>query len=229
MNFFRYLCDNVKCDPCQEDIDGLSPIHYAVLEGKDIYFILSTLIEPTNTYSDINCIKFVYEMRFKIYFIGHEEVVRYLMQSRGNENVKVVYVDKRHGASLLHWACLTPHVDLIAYLVGTIFIDVDFKAADGSTPLAWACLGGSLRVLKYIISQGATVRPKLPKKVTPLHLACLSGSISKAIYLMEDLLQPIAVKDEAGNTPFDVAVGACKEYLIERKKKGFLSGADLTE
>ncbi len=110
-----------------------------------------------------------------------------------------------------------------------MFLDVDFKAADGSTPLAWACLGGSLRVLKYIISQGAAMKPKLPKKVTPLHLACISGSIAKVAYLMEELFQSIAVEDEDGKTPFDVAVGACKDYLIERKKQGFLSGSQLTE
>ncbi len=84
-------------------------------------------------------------------------------------------------------------------------------------------MGGSLEVLKFMSSRGAKLSGKFPKKMTLLHAAALSGSITKMTYLMEELKFSITARDEEGNSPFDLAVGACKEYLTERKNRGFLS------
>jgi len=80
------------------------------------------------------------------------------------------------------------------------------------TPLHYACQEGHLKVVKYLVEQGADVNSIastgwwFDSGMTPLHMACNGGALNVVKYLVDERRVKVNVKDYYGNTPLHYAL-----------------------
>ncbi|RYY81720.1 ankyrin repeat domain-containing protein [archaeon] len=122
---------------------------------------------------------------------GYVEVVVYFLEVCPTP-LSLHYRDPLYGASLLHWACLSPSISLITYLLFKQNLSVDVECGggnshgDSSTPLLWAAYASTVEVVRFLIEQcGANRFAKNSLNQTCLHMATLSGCALKTEYLMD--------------------------------------------
>ena len=72
------------------------------------------------------------------------------------------------------FAAKSGDVETVEYLLTGLGMKVDKKDSVGKLPLHWACYGGSLEVVQFLIKRGAKVHDK--KGLPPLHIAASWGS-----------------------------------------------------
>lgn len=161
---------------------------------------------------------------------GCLQVVEYLLE-KAPQRTDPHFVDPVFGATLLHWACLSSAPALVEYLLTAYNLGLETTAEeDGCTCLQWACYGGTLPVMKYLIeSCHANAKCESPSGMTCMHMVTLSGNVEKTQYLIETVGLNSTTKNEQGQSPFDIATGACVGYLKLRKAQGFLSGSVVSQ
>lgn len=157
---------------------------------------------------------------------GCQEVVEYFME-QAPVKVPVTFIDPEYGASLLHWSALHYDPIVIEYFLTKHKMNVETKAtSDNSTCLLWASFGSSLTMVRHLIeSSAANFTATDASNSTCLHMATLSGSVDKSLYFLENVRLNITDKNNDHVTPFDIAKGECRNFLLERKAKGFVTGS----
>jgi ankyrin repeat protein len=72
------------------------------------------------------------------------------------------------------FAAKSGDVETVEYLLTGLGMKVDKKDSVGKLPIHWACYGGSVEVVQFLIKRGAKVHDK--KGLPPLHIAASWGS-----------------------------------------------------
>lgn len=85
---------------------------------------------------------------------------------------------KKNGMTPLHVAAERNHVDICAYLVKVLSIDIHVRSDSGSTPLHLACLTRSEGVIDCLLEMGACVDTVDDQGWTPISVTAQSGSPS---------------------------------------------------
>lgn len=233
LHIFHELAVQGGLVPMSLDYEGSTPMHYACQRGH--LSIVRYLAEDHGFGAEDPNSRGITPIQYALRG-GYLDIVEYFMEN-APRLTSPSYEDGVCGASLLHWACLSASLPLIYYLLFKQNISIqNIASVDGSTPLLWACFAGSKDVVKFLIEQGNAPYDPNPndrnvKRVinsagqTCLHMATLSGDADKTTYLMDTVGLKITDKDKDHKTPFDLAEGAAKQLLKERKDKGFVTGS----
>ena len=86
-------------------------------------------------------------------------------------------------------------------------VNDDFLDFFGTTPLHWACWGGHLNVVEYLLTfHDANVEAADTGGQTPLHVACYHGRLSVVRYLLTHHGANLEASDDNGWTPLHLAI-----------------------
>src|SRR6476620_4679866 len=108
------------------------------------------------------------------------------------------------GATALHDAVWTGHVDLVRLLLDH-GADPNIPHAEGlSTPLHYAAIKGNAPIASMLIQHGADVKVADRAGSTALHLAAARGYVD-VVRLLIERKAPLDRKDRSGSTPLDAA------------------------
>jgi len=83
------------------------------------------------------------------------------------------------------------------------------KGADANkgaySPLSITCsIGKEIKIVRYLVENGATINVKESYNKTPLHFACIGGNLNLVKYLVENEAEINAVSEDEG-TPLNLA------------------------
>lgn len=208
-------------------------------------------------------------LRFPLNFVRDVETAKYLVSKGVNMEMMKVIANMFHSLESVELAeyyvslgfdpkkCsgrdLSPFSTVRSLEMAVFFIkngcDVNQESMDGYTPLHNACLVGDIKLVKYLISQGAKIKDSMimdtknheilkllidggadvnalkgKDKMSALHEACGYRNLTKVKFLVEHGAD-LKVKDRLGRTPLFYAVRMGQkelvDYLIEK-------GADFT-
>ena len=91
-----------------------------------------------------------------------------------------IYQCTNYKNNILHLACHLARRDrslqLVKYLIKRFPLLQRIRGANGMTELHFAVLGGSIKLLNYLINTGYDIYDKASKEYTVLHIACLEGN-----------------------------------------------------
>ncbi len=169
--------------------------------------------------------------------MGHMNILKFLIKKGANRTYKTFL-----GFTPLHEAAGNGHLDIVKYLMSTgvsvdgkstswyswitfpfITLETDFATAYlpgwqmpiHRTPLHHACLRGHLKVVLFLIKEGANIGEKDFFKRTPLHFASFGGHLEIA-HLLIDEGAYVHAKDKDGNTPLDAAKSDPMKTLLQK-------------
>ncbi|KAL1547163.1 ankyrin repeat domain-containing protein 17-like isoform X1 [Salvia divinorum] len=132
-----------------------------------------------------------------------------------------VYSDFSAGRNALHHAAHLGHFDVCKFLIQTVHVYIDALTHNMDTPLLEAAKEGHVKIVEYLIRQGAGVREANLEGATALHYAILNGN--------KELMELVVAKgirvdsDSRDGTPLQMAayrgdVGVVK-FLLSRDAK----------
>lgn len=118
------------------------------------------------------------------------------------------------GMTALHQACLGGELRAVAYLLDA-GADIEAQNLAGQTPLHVACQFDNARLAELLLSRGADLMALDEDGRTPSHTACLNGRDSLLPLLSCAGVDFFSVKDDHGQTCFDLSLGAdCADAAI---------------
>jgi ankyrin repeat protein len=134
---------------------------------------------------------------------GHVEVARALVVGGADMASKDV-----HGVNSLMLASLFGHLQVITFLVESYDTTADTAVdlleipaqADKKTALMFACEGGHLESVKYLVGKGASTERSDAKGETPLIAASAEGHLSVVQYLVEEVCVNVNTTDSDGDS-----------------------------
>lgn len=94
---------------------------------------------------------------------------------------------------------------------------VNARDGNGATPVAWAVRLGDIRILKFLIANGADVNIANFKRQTPLHLACMDADRKPHAEIARLLIEAganVNAQDEELNTPLMIATRRGAESTV---------------
>ena len=239
LHVVQYLVNELDCDPaCRMTLySGDTPLHYACNGGhlnvakyliENQWLIPSIINKIGQTSLHAACLN------------GHLHIVKYLIEDCKCDPGCI----DNDGSTPLHYASGRGHLEVVKYLIeeqqaykkenskmrlsllAKYFIKEEKCTLTcttnngGQTPLHFACDGGHLHVVKYLI-EDCHMEPSISdtNSWTPLHAACLNGHLSIATYLIEEKQCSPVCHSSNGTTPLHAS---CQEghldvvkYLIE--------------
>ena len=196
----KYLTEENRLNPLQEDKDGKNAIYYAAKGGQLAvlkYFIKDQGHNPGSASSTRRLAGWTPLHVAARY--NHLELVRYLV---AEEKVDPM-CQTDNGDTPLHKACYSDNnMDVVIYLVNAMSQHLPLKdvvrcqGKDGKTPLHTAALYGQLKLVKYFISEfncdpnivstGEHRRPTGGGGRIALHATVQGGHLHVAKFLIED-------------------------------------------
>lgn len=120
----------------------------------------------------------------------------------------------QNGYTILHYAAMYGHIDHIKLILETNKHLLDKANSQGATPLIVAIQNRQLRLVGYLLDQGAKINTKLRDGYTILHTSAHTGDVDIFKLVMQKmvsvlnkdgLLKLLDSKTEAGITPLMVA------------------------
>ena len=100
-------------------------------------------------------------------------------------------------------------VDLLDKKRGELRADVNFKGENDWNPLHFVCLNSNVRLLNFLIYNGANVDSETTLKFTPLIIACQKG-FEETAHILISSGSDINSRDIYNNTPLHY----CSQYGI---------------
>ncbi|KAI1708837.1 ankyrin repeats (3 copies) domain-containing protein [Ditylenchus destructor] len=147
------LLDDGGADPSLADDEGNTSLHFAAKTGHSgvIDYLLKKSKDPheivlkTNIYGDTPIHSACYT--------GRVEAVKHLLSVAGSS---ILTMENLFSETPLLAACTAGRsLELVAFLLRQPGIDPNFQAQDGHTALHSACYHGHLRVVQYLLDNGA--------------------------------------------------------------------------
>ncbi len=164
----EYLVGLNTLDLEAQSIVGVTPLSCAVWFGH------------------IEVVKFLLEKGASVHVKEQSENSPFLMAAREGqlEVVKVLaqYCDVRvvvcnEKLTALHYAARYGHLQLVKYLVGLNKFDLETQSINGRTPLVWACDGGHIEVVKFLLEKDAKIDVRDQDGISPLLRAAGKGQL----------------------------------------------------
>ena len=135
---------------------------------------------------------------------GHLELVKYLMEVGADTGAE----------DLLHQACNTGYYNLtlIEYLAEENPMSIQYKDAQGRTPIFNVCANSHLSILKYLIEEGADPQVRDIRGQGLLHVACKNVQIEVIEALLSTFALDPNVEDNGGNTSLHALAKGAKTF-----------------
>jgi ankyrin repeat protein len=143
-----------------------------------------------------------------------------------HNGVPLELIKNGSGYTVLHYACMSNHIEIVKYLIVECQINVNAQATKNHelTALHCACKRGNdhLPMIQYLCKQGhADIYIPDGCGAHVLHMACIHGHMDIVKYLIEDCHMNIYTQDNDGSTALHYASqSGCIEvikYLIEEQ------------
>lgn len=139
---------------------------------------------------------------------GHKEVVRFLLQSGADKELKT-----RMGRTPLH--CAASHgMYWTALELMKHGADIEAHCAHGNRPLHLAAGGGKVDIISLLLSSGADIEAKNNSGDHPLHAAASNENLEAVKVLLVNGAD-IEAKNNVGDRPLHVAVDGQKKPNVE--------------
>ena len=121
----------------------------------------------------------------------------------------------KNGNSVLHFAAIGSSRNLSALLskISSTTV-INRRNYNGETPLHWACLRGSLKIVRILLQNGADINAKDKDFNTPLHFAAEGGKKSIVKFLLS-CTNTIEFKNNQRKTPLHVACDNFQQGIIK--------------
>ncbi|OUC49840.1 ankyrin repeat protein [Trichinella nativa] len=171
VNRFKSVLENLNLNVNSISWRKMSLLHIAVLCEK--FEIVKSLLEKEADVHQIDWASFT-PLHLASYFgfteiekstvfhycaqFGHLEIMKLLLDDIQRYDIisACVHEGNLYGDTPLHNACTAgKSVDLIGYLLKQPGVNVNCQGRDGHTPLHSACYNGHLKVVKFLLDQGA--------------------------------------------------------------------------
>ena len=181
------------------DDRGLTPLHYAVMEGQ--YDIVKFLIAKG---ADVN-VKDIWPFGTPLHCAvenGHKEIVELLAAAGADVNATK---GRPAGDAPLHSAVKGGHSDIIVILASH-GADLNVKDNSGQTPLDIAIDQKRKDIIELLLAKGA--------EVPSIHTAARTGNVENVKAFLEKGTN-INEKDNSGLTPLHIAVSDDSKKVVE--------------
>eukprot|EP00055_Hartaetosiga_balthica_P012879 m.63951 g.63951 ORF g.63951 m.63951 type:complete len:1091 (+) comp8095_c0_seq1:189-3461(+) len=189
-----------KVDPQARDVEGNSALHIASYFGFDEF--TSYLIElgcSADDYDDRNI-----SALFHATEAGHTHCVRILAQNGANLQFR-----DADGRTLLHWAAISTHHEILEILLSGEGINVDSTDRELRTPLHNSVFVESLASTEVLLKHGANPNEQDNMGIAALHWAVSKDNMDMCRLLVEHGADPsITEFHEDRYTPVDYAIKA---------------------
>lgn len=230
-------------NPNLYDMDGMSPIHYASLDGKQKAVELLLSLGGNINSASMQTPKKIY-MHEKgstpliiATILGHFDLVKFLV----NQGADIEAKDQQGRTSLL-FAIKNTFENVVAVLkpgednekkflaMADFFIshgaDINCQDINGGSPLLYVTHSGSFAAMKYLIEKGADVNRENNKGMTPIIIAVKDNKLEKVQLLINSGTLDLNKKESLGRPPLWFSVQntgmECAKLLIDH-------GADINE
>ena len=196
------LNNHSKCIINCTDSSGLTPLHYACMEGN-LYMVRALISEFK---ADINALNHENNTPLDVAALGgKEEVVSLLIECDTGTL----------GRSLLHSACYGDSVNLVRTLILKHKADINARDDQNNTPLHVAALCGKEEVVYVLIEEfDCDTRVKGAFGRSLLHIACNRGSVNLVRTLIRKHKADTNARDDKNDTPLHVAAFCGKEEVV---------------
>jgi ankyrin repeat protein len=116
----------------------------------------------------------------------------------------------------LNHACARGDLEHVEFPVAkwSCYAGISVAGNDGNTPLHYACEGGNLEVVKFLIDSGADVSVAGNDGNTPLHYACEGGNLEVVKFLI-DSGADVSALDKYGYSPLELLTSEHREEIEE--------------
>ncbi|XP_047958961.1 ankyrin-1-like isoform X3 [Salvia hispanica] len=112
------------------------------------------------------------------------------------------YSDFTTGRNVLHHAVEIGHFEICKFLIKTVKVYIDALTYKGASPLSEAVKGEHVKIVKFLINQGADISLSDVEGFTPLHYAVLKDNMEVMKLLKGAWVEAVS----AGGTPLQIAV-----------------------
>jgi ankyrin repeat protein len=232
-------------NPNLYDMDGMSPIHYASLEGKQKAVELLLIFGADINAASLQPSKKVYMQQWgatplvMATSMGHVELVKFLVKQGADIEAK-----DQQGRTSLFFAIKNTFENVFAVLkagednekkyftVADFLIshgaDINCQDINGDSPLLYVTHSGSgsLAAMKYLIEKGANVNRENNEGMTPIIVAVKDNKLEKVQLLINSGSLDLNKKESLGRPPLWFSAQntgmECAKLLIDH-------GADINE
>ena len=202
------LNNHSKCIINCTDSSGLTPLHYACMEGN--LYVVRALISEFK--ADINALNHENNTPLHVAALGGKEKVVHVLIEEFDCDTSI---KGALGRSLLHSACNGGSVNLVRTLILKQKADTNARDDNNDTPLHVAAFRGKEEVVSVLIEEfdcDISVKGELGQSL--LHNACYGDSVNLVRTLMLKHKADINARDNENNTPLHVAVLGGKEEVV---------------
>ncbi|XGA08234.1 MAG: ankyrin repeat domain-containing protein [Wolbachia endosymbiont of Xenopsylla cheopis] len=206
-NIIKYLLSHSTLDHNIQDLQGKTPLHYAVEDIKEDQSAL-ILINKLLTAKNIN--PFIKDCFNKTPFDYAKESNRSKILQALIDNKYVPDQD-----SLLHLAVSNGDVKAIDYLIEEKIFDINLENSCGYSLLHLASKEGNVEVIERLLHKGAAIDESEGCGYTPLQMAGINGNLGA----VESLLKggaDVNAKDIRGATVIHLVIGQYIQLLQDK-------------
>ena len=139
--------------------------------------------------------------------MGHISLIE-LFKSKGLD----VKIKGEQGMNILHFACKEGHFGLVQYIVENKLVKLYTKDKMKRQPMILAIMSGHLKIVSYLLMNGALFDDSDSSSNSPLHYACAYGYY-EMIHLLITAGANINTQNSWKYTPLGIAV-AKKHFKI---------------
>ena len=189
---------------------GDTPLHIAAAHGHE-----QTVRDLLTTHEhEVNCVNSKHRTPLHLACInGHIDIVRTLLCEFGAD----VNAQDYQNTTPLDQAALGGHTDVVRALITEFSCSPQMRGFKGRTLLHHACQKGHSSLFEVLLSEfGLSLLATDDDGNTPLHLAAKFSQPSAVEKLLFKHNAPLFVRNRAGWSPVDVAIG-CKVFRVFRK------------
>ena len=202
------LNNDSKCIINCTDTSGLTPLHYACMEGN-LYMVRALILEFK---ADINALNCENNTPLHVAALGGKEEVVYVLIEEFDCDTSV---KGTLGRSLVHSACNGGSVNLVRTLILKHKADINARDDQNDTPIHVAAFYGKEEVVYVLIEEfdcDTSIKDGCGHSL--LHNVCYGGSVNLARMLILTHNADINARDDENNTPLLVAALGGKEEVV---------------